>query len=58
MATIVIVLRASDSTVTHADRAPNLMRAMAMAAAEARKGMSIGILSGLVGGGNEKRPGR
>lgn len=54
MAIIVTVLRANDSTVTHADRAPNLMSAVAMAAA-ARKGMNIGILSGLVVG-KEKAP--
>ena len=49
MAIIVTVLRANDSTVIHADRAPNLMSAVAMATA-ARKGMNIGILSGLVVG--------
>lgn len=38
---IVTVLRANDSTVTQADRAPNLMSAVAMAAA-ARKGMNMG----------------
>lgn len=41
MAMIVTVLRANDSTVTHADRAPNLMNAVAMAAAP-RKGMNMG----------------
>jgi len=47
MAIIVTVLRANDNTVTQADKAPNLMSAMAMAAA-ARKEMNMGILSGLV----------
>ena len=55
MAIIVTVLRASDNTVTQADRAPNLMNAVATAAA-ARKGMNMGNLSGWVGG-MEKRPG-
>jgi len=41
MAIIVTVLSASDSTVAHADKAPNLMNAVAMAAA-ARNGMSMG----------------
>lgn len=47
MVIIVTVLRANDSTVTHADKAPNLMSAVAMAAD--KKGMNMDILSGLVG---------
>lgn len=55
MAITVTVLR--DSTVTQADRAPNLMNAVAMAAA-ARKGMSMEDSFGLVEGTKKKRPGR
>jgi len=56
MAIIVTVLRVSDSTVTHADRAPNLMSAMAMAAA-ARKGMNMGAFQGWWRT-KKRRPGR
>lgn len=53
MAITATVLRASDSTVTQAETAPNLMSAVAMAVA-ARKGMSMGE-SFRVGGRAKKK---
>ena len=61
IAITVMALRLNDRTVTHTDMAPSWISAVAMAPAviAARKGMNMGLLSGLwwVGVGKEKRPG-